>query len=100
MTSIRKMAFILSRLSDLRSDHRGVAAVEFAIILPFMLAVYIGGVELGDGLAIRVKVTDTAHTCRRSDFAAECEHHSRCFIGNHRALCVSALFGVQPHRFR
>jgi Flp pilus assembly protein TadG len=62
MTSIRNTACILSRLSDLRSDHRGVAAVEFAIILPFMAALYIGGVELGDGLAIQVKVTDTAHT--------------------------------------
>jgi len=62
MTSIRNMACILSRLSDLRSDHRGVAAVEFAIILPFMALLYIGGVELGDGLAIQVKVTDTAHS--------------------------------------
>lgn len=62
MTSIRNTACILSRLRDWRSDHRGVAAVEFAIILPFMLALYIGGVELGDGLAIQVKVTDTAHT--------------------------------------
>lgn len=56
-----KMAGILSRLNDLRGDRRGVAAVEFAIILPFMLALYIGGVELGDGLAIQVKVTDTTH---------------------------------------
>jgi Flp pilus assembly protein TadG len=48
-------------LHDLRSDYRGAAAVEFAIILPFMLTLYLGGVELGDALAIQVKVTDTAH---------------------------------------
>jgi Flp pilus assembly protein TadG len=61
MTSQRDMACILSRLRNLRRDHRGVAAVEFAIVLPFMLALYIGGVELGDALSIDVKVTDTAH---------------------------------------
>jgi len=42
-------------------DARGVAAVEFAIVLPFMLLLYIGGIELGDGMSIAVKVTDTAH---------------------------------------
>ena len=26
-----------------------------------MLALFIGGVELGDGMAIQLKVTDTAH---------------------------------------
>jgi Flp pilus assembly protein TadG len=55
------MAGILSPLRALRGDHRGVAAVEFAIVLPFMLTLYVGGVELGDGLSINVKVTDTAH---------------------------------------
>jgi Flp pilus assembly protein TadG len=49
------------RLRELRGDRRGMAAVEFAMVLPFMLTLYIGGVELGDGMAISVKVTDTAH---------------------------------------
>jgi len=51
----------MRRLRDLCDDRCGVAAVEFAIIVPFMLALYIGGVELGDAMAIQVKVTDTAH---------------------------------------
>lgn len=61
MISKRNMTTVLTRLRDLCDDHRGVAAVEFAIVLPFMLVLYLGGVELGDGLAIDVKVTDTAH---------------------------------------
>jgi Flp pilus assembly protein TadG len=61
MISKRNPAILFSHLRDLRGDRRGVAAVEFAIVLPFMLALYIGGVELGDGWAINVKVTDTAH---------------------------------------
>jgi Flp pilus assembly protein TadG len=61
MTSKRTMAAAFMRLRDLRGDRGGVAAVEFAMVLPFMLVLYIGGVELGDGLAIQVKVTDTTH---------------------------------------
>jgi len=61
MSATPRMAGILSPLRALRGDHRGVAAVEFAIVLPFMLTLYVGGVELGDGLSINVKVTDTAH---------------------------------------
>ena len=43
-------------------DSRAVAATEFAIVLPFMLVLWIGGIELGNGLAIGVKVSETAHT--------------------------------------
>lgn len=50
------------RVRNLWVDVRAVAAVEFAIVLPFMLLLYIGGVETGDGLAISVKVSETAHT--------------------------------------
>ena len=49
-------------MRNLWVDIRAVAAVEFAIVLPFMLALWVGGVELGDGLAIGVKVSETAHT--------------------------------------
>jgi len=62
MTSKPRAMTILTRLRNLYGDRRGVAAVEFAAVLPFMLALYIGGVELGDGMAIQVKVTDAAHT--------------------------------------
>jgi Flp pilus assembly protein TadG len=39
-----------------------VAATEFAIVVPFMLVLLVGGVELGDGMAINVKVSATAHS--------------------------------------
>jgi len=61
MISESSMTTLLTRSRNFYDDRRGVAAVEFAIVLPFMLALYIGGVELGDGMAIKVKVTDTAH---------------------------------------
>jgi len=43
-------------------DRDGVAAVEFATVLPFMLMLYIGGVELGDGMAMQFKTTLAART--------------------------------------
>jgi Flp pilus assembly protein TadG len=52
----------LHRVRNLWADTRAVAAVEFAIVVPFMLLLYVGGVELGNGLAISVKVSETAHT--------------------------------------
>jgi Flp pilus assembly protein TadG len=52
----------LHHLRNLWGDTRAVAAVEFAIVVPFMLLLYVGGVELGNGLAISVKVSMTAHT--------------------------------------
>ena len=50
------------RLREFCKDSDAVAAVEFAIVLPFMLLLYIGGIELANGMAISVKVTDTTHT--------------------------------------
>ena len=51
-----------SHLRRLARDRDAVSAVEFAIVLPFMLLLYIGGAELGDGLQVQFKVTETART--------------------------------------
>lgn len=56
------MTSLLRRLRELQVDANAVAAVEFAIVLPFMLLLYLGGVELANGFAISVKVTSTTHT--------------------------------------
>ncbi|MBR0795381.1 pilus assembly protein [Bradyrhizobium jicamae] len=56
------MTSLSSRVRELWIDAKAIAAVEFALLLPFMLLLYIGGVELGNGMAINVKVTETAHS--------------------------------------
>src|SRR3990172_7279898 len=38
-------------------DRTGVSAVEFALLLPLMLSLYLGAVELGGALTIERKVT-------------------------------------------
>jgi Flp pilus assembly protein TadG len=56
------MTALLFRLRKFPTAADGVAATEFAIVVPFMLALLVGGVELGDGMAINVKVSATAHS--------------------------------------
>jgi len=56
------MTSLLFRARKFSTDADAVAATEFAIVVPFMLVLLVGGVELGDGLAINVKVSATAHS--------------------------------------
>jgi Flp pilus assembly protein TadG len=50
-------------------DRQGISAVEFAIVLPFAMSLYVGGVELADGLSIQYKTTLAARTV--ADLAAQ-----------------------------
>jgi Flp pilus assembly protein TadG len=59
---MRLVSLIARRLSDFANDKRGVSAVEFAMLLPLMLTLYLGGVEVSQGVAIDRKVTLTART--------------------------------------
>ena len=56
------MKAITAELARFRCARGGATATEFAIVAPFMLLLYIGGVELGNGLAMNVKVSATAHS--------------------------------------
>jgi Flp pilus assembly protein TadG len=50
------------RAKEFSTNVDGVAATEFAIVVPFMLVLLVGGVELANGMAINVKVSATAHS--------------------------------------
>jgi Flp pilus assembly protein TadG len=56
------MISLSSRVRQFPTDVGAVAATEFAIVVPFMLTLLIGGVELANGMAINVKVSATAHS--------------------------------------
>jgi Flp pilus assembly protein TadG len=49
-------------LSRFWRDKRAVSAVEFALLLPFMLVLYIGSNEVGQSIAIYRKVAQVAYT--------------------------------------
>jgi Flp pilus assembly protein TadG len=51
-----------SILCVFRRNAHGVAAIEFALILPFGLVLFTGAVEYGDAIAIDRKVTLTTRT--------------------------------------
>jgi Flp pilus assembly protein TadG len=51
-----------SKLRRFAVDQRGVSAVEFAILLPLMLTMYLGGVEVSQAVSADRKTTLVAHT--------------------------------------
>lgn len=63
MKSISKLWHRLRRSTrNLRGDCRGVAATEFAMILPIMLVSFFGTVEFCSAIAVDRKVTQMART--------------------------------------
>src|SRR5262249_49883647 len=50
------------RFARLRDDSRGVSSVEFAMLLPLMITLYLGAVEISQGVGIDRKVTLTTRT--------------------------------------
>jgi len=63
------IAVLRQRLSRCARDERGVSAVEFALLLPVMVLLYLGGVEISQGLTVDRKVTLVARTV--ADLAAQ-----------------------------
>jgi Flp pilus assembly protein TadG len=63
MTSIQKIWLSLRRsVGDLLADRRGIAATEFAMIVPVMLVGFLGTVEFCAAVAVDRKVTLIART--------------------------------------
>jgi Flp pilus assembly protein TadG len=60
MKTSRNMRMALRRRR--LADQSGVAAVEFALILPFLLLLYLGGVEIIQAILIQRQTTLTATT--------------------------------------
>jgi Flp pilus assembly protein TadG len=61
MTSLHHLA-LSQRLAKFNKDARGASAVEFAMLLPLMMTLYLGAVEVSQGVGIDRKVTLTTRT--------------------------------------
>lgn len=48
---------VLRRIANFHRERRGVAAMEFALIAPFMIALWLGTMELSQGVSIDRKVS-------------------------------------------
>jgi Flp pilus assembly protein TadG len=62
MQAITSIIALHERLLRFAQDRRGVSAVEFAMLLPLMVTLYLGAVEISQGVAIDRKVTLTTRT--------------------------------------
>ncbi len=52
---------LIRRLARFVRDRGAVTSVEFAILLPLMVGLYLGSAEVSQGIAVKRKVTLTAH---------------------------------------
>jgi len=87
---MRSSALGLSqRLVRLARDQRGVTAVEFAMLLPLMLTLYLGSVEISQGVAIDRKVTLTARTI--ADLASQSTTISSAEMSNILAAASAVI---------
>jgi Flp pilus assembly protein TadG len=55
-------AAVKSLMRRFARDNRGVSAVEAALVMPFMITLYLGGTQLSQAIDIDRKVTLTART--------------------------------------
>ena len=76
----------------LAHDEKGVSAVEFAMLLPLMLTLYLGTVEVGQGVAIDRKVTITTRAL--ADLVSQATSVSNSDITN--VFAASAAI-MTPH---
>src|SRR5215813_1478239 len=83
----------LSRhLRGLIRDQRGVSAVEFAMLLPLMITLYLGAVEISQGVGIDRKVTLTTRTV--ADLASQVSSISDSDMTN---LLKASAAVIQPY---
>jgi Flp pilus assembly protein TadG len=78
--------------SHFGSDRSGVSAVEFALVLPLMLTLYLGATEVSLGIATDRKVTLTARTV--ADLASQVSTVSNADMNN---VLNAAAAVMQPY---
>ena len=63
MKLLEKITYnVRRRIAQLQCDERGVSAVEFALLLPLMVTLYLGSVEISQAISADRKVTMTSRT--------------------------------------
>lgn len=83
---LRKFAGILVRL---KSDRRGVGAVEFAIIFPLLVALYITAFELTIGFSVYKRATRAAGAI--ADLVSQPQTVNKAYLGTMRDV-AAAIF--------
>src|SRR3954467_4914904 len=79
-------------------DRRGVSAVEFAMLLPLMITLYLGSVEISQGVGIDRKVTLTTRTV--GDLASQVATINNADMTNLLNAAASVLTPYDATRLR
>jgi Flp pilus assembly protein TadG len=72
------------------ADDRGVSAVEFALLLPLMLTLYLGGVEVSQAVSADRKTSLVAHTV--GDLVAQASTISNSDVTNIMAAATAVAY--------
>lgn len=80
------------KLYGLLSSSNGVAAVEFAIILPFMLTLYLGSIEIGEAMSVQFKAATATRAA--ADLASQ---YSSINNSTMTGILGAALIVVAPY---
>ncbi|MGH6735657.1 MAG: TadE/TadG family type IV pilus assembly protein [Methyloceanibacter sp.] len=86
----------VSSLGRLLRDKRGVSALEFALILPALLMLYVGAVEIGNALTIYRRTSQVAATA--ADLTAQVKQVTKSDVKDIQAAAGSILtpYSTEP----
>jgi Flp pilus assembly protein TadG len=79
----------LRRLRQMATDRRGVSALEFAMIVPALILLYVGAVEIGNALTIFRRTSQVASTA--ADLTAQVKTITKSDIKDIQAASASIL---------
>ena len=91
MKNFAFLAGLSRQISAFRRDRNGVSAVEFAMVLPLMILLYVGTVEISQAVAIQRKITLATRTV--ADLASQVTSINNADAGN---LGIAALAVIKP----
>jgi len=98
MNLFAHFAHVRDRIARAGRDERGIAAVEFAILLPFMLTLYIGAVEISQAVAADRKVTLVARTV--ADLAAQATSISTADMTNILTASTAVMYPYPNNKIK
>lgn len=79
---------------SLRTDKRGVASVEFAIICPILILLFFGLIELAEGVNCRARMENTASTV--ADLVAQSKTITNADVANIFSAADSLMYPSPP----
>jgi Flp pilus assembly protein TadG len=94
-TAYMKLSRYLARL---RNDESGISAVEFAMLLPLMLTLYLGTVEISQAIGADRKVTLTSRTL--ADLASQVSSISSSDMSNILNASAAVIAPYDPSKLQ